>query len=148
MAILSSPEEIKHVLLTTRTIAVLGAHIKEAKAAYYVPKYMATNGYEIFPVNPVFAGQELFGKKVSERLESLNSPIDVVNVFRRSEALAEHLDEILAMNPLAKVVWFQLGIRDDLVAKQLSAKGIDVIQDRCMLVDHQYLLTAPSNKKS
>ncbi|MCA9838157.1 MAG: CoA-binding protein [Trueperaceae bacterium] len=140
MSILSNLDDVKRVLRQNKTIAVLGAHTKEAKAAYYVPKYMLGAGYEIYPVNPAYAGQDLFGKRVLEKLEHLSTPIDIVNVFRRSEALPEHLDDILAMRPLPKYVWFQLGIINNDVAKKLSDAGIDVIQDRCMLADHQYLL--------
>ena len=140
MARLRTQEAVIDVLNSCKTIAVLGAHIKESKAAFYVPKYMLSHGYEIFPVNPVFAGQILFGKEIKATLEALTEPIDVVNVFRRSEVLADHLEEILAMKPLAKVVWFQLGIRNEAIAQSLSEAGIAVIQDRCMLADHQYLL--------
>jgi predicted CoA-binding protein len=74
---------------------------------------------------------------VRASLTELGVPVDVVDVFRRSDALRGHLTELLGMNPLPKVVWFQQGIRDDAVASELSAHGIDVIQDRCMLADHR-----------
>ena len=140
MSILSETKDIKRVLNESKTVAVLGAHTNESKAAYYVPRYLDANGYDVQPVNPVFAGQTLFGKNVAENLQALDTQIDVVDVFRRSEALDEHVEDILAMNPKPKVVWFQLGIKNDVVAKTLSDAGIDVIQDRCMLADHQYLL--------
>ena len=140
MSILSETKDIKRILTESKTVAVLGAHTNESKAAYYVPRYLDANGYDVHPVNPVFARQTLFGRSVIGKLQALDTEIDVVDVFRRSEALDEHVEDILAMNPLPKVVWLQLGIKNDAVAKTLSDAGIDVIQDRCMLADHQYLL--------
>ena len=139
MSILTKTKDVVRVLQTSKRVAVLGAHTNESKAAYYVPRYLDANSYKVLPVNPVFAGQTLFGETVREDLSGLGN-IDVLDIFRRSEALPEHLDDILAMNPHPKVVWLQLGIRNDEVAKQLSEAGIEVIQDRCMLADHQYLL--------
>ena len=140
MSILSETKDIKRVLTESKTVAVLGAHTNESKAAYYVPRYLDDGGYDVHPVNPGFAGQTLFGETVVESLSALEVDIDVVDVFRRSDAVGEHLEDILAMTPLPKVVWFQLGIKNDEVARQLSDAGIDVIQDRCMLADHQRLL--------
>ena len=140
MAIITDTEKVKEVLMQNKTVAVLGAHTNKAKAAYYVPRYLDDNGYKVYPVNPVFKDEELFGEKVKAALSDLETSVDVVDVFRRSEHLASHVEEILAMQPHPKVVWFQLGIRNDEVAKTLSDAGITVIQDRCMLADHQYLL--------
>lgn len=140
MAIISDPANLKRFLSTPTSIAVLGAHSDPKRAAYYVPHYLARCGFRIYPVNPTLAGQRLFGQPVVPRLSELTVPIDIVNVFRRSEALPEHLDDILAMSPRPKLVWLQLGIRHDGVAAALSAAGIAVVQDRCMLADHQRLL--------
>ena len=140
MAILTDIDTVKRTLLDYRTVAVLGAHHKEYKAAYYVPRYLEGEGYEIYPVNPVYAGQTLFSKEVVSSLSDLETPVDIVDVFRRAENLPEHVDDILAMDPPPKVVWFQLGIRNDEVAQKLSDAGLDVIQSRCMLADHQRLL--------
>jgi uncharacterized protein len=137
MAIITKLEDIKRILQESKTVAVLGAHTNVSKAAYYVPRYLDTRNYEIFPVNPVFAGQEMFGKTVVSSLTELTTPIDLVDVFRRSEALPGHVAEILAMKFLPKVVWFQLGIQNDEVAEQLSQAGIEVVQNRCTLADHQ-----------
>jgi uncharacterized protein len=140
MTLLTDNDSIRRVLRENQTIAVLGAHLKESKAAYYVPSYLHGAGYELYPVNPVYAGKTLFGKTIARSLLELATPIDLVNVFRRSEAFPEHLPDILAMQPLPKVVWLQLGIRHDEAARQLLEAGIEVIQDRCMLADHQRLL--------
>ena len=140
MALLTDTEEVKRVLRESKTVAVLGANVRESKPAHYVPKYLYGEGYTIYPVNPVHEGKTLFGEPFVPKLSDLQGPIDVVDIFRRSEALSEHVDDILAMEPHPKVVWFQSGIRHDEVAEQLSEAGIDVIQSRCMLADHQRLL--------
>jgi predicted CoA-binding protein len=125
------------VLRNSKTIAVLGAHDDPDKAAYYVPEYLQRQGYDIFLVNSTKVGQTILGKPVMARLAEIETPIDMVDVFRRSEALPDHVDDILAMNPLPKAVWFQLGIVNDEVANILSRAGIVVVQNRCALADHQ-----------
>ena len=139
MAILTDVNAVKQVLATHKRVAVIGAHKKEHKAAYYVPHYMQQEGYEVFPVNPAFKGEQLFNRSVVATLNDLNEDVDIVNVFRRSDALGEHVDDILSMRVKPAVVWFQLGIQNDAVAQTLSDAGIDVIQNRCMLADHQRL---------
>ncbi len=133
----SSWQIVDTVLSEARTIAVLGAHVRPDKPAFYVPDYMAAQGYAMLPVNPAFAGQELWGVRFSPTLGELSTEVDVINVFRRSEALADHLDDFLAVSPRPRWVWFQLGVRNDSVAGELEAAGITVIQDRCLLADHR-----------
>jgi uncharacterized protein len=137
MPMITKLEDVKRILQESKTVAVLGAHKDVSKAAYYVPEYLDSRNYEIFPVNPVFAGQEIFGNTTVSSLSELTTPIDLVDVFRRSEIIPSHLEDILAMKPLPKVVWFQLGIQNDEVARQLSDAGIEVVQNRCTLADHQ-----------
>lgn len=125
------------LLKTARTVAVLGAHPDAARPSHYVPAYLAEHGYSVRPVNVTKAGQALFGAEVKASLPELGEPIDVVDVFRPSAAIAGHVDEILAMKPLPGAVWLQLGIRDDASAEALREAGIRVVQDRCMLADHK-----------
>ena len=95
-------------------------------------------------VNPVFAGKELFGEKVLPTLAEIAQPVDLVDVFRPAARIPDHVEDILAMNPRPKVVWFQLGIRNEDSARILEAAGITVVQNRCTLADHQRLgLGAP-----
>jgi predicted CoA-binding protein len=138
---------IREILATSPTIAVLGVHHEPEKAAYYVPEYLHDEGYKIIGVNPNFVGQTLFGEPVRAKLTEIGEPIDIVDVFRRPEAIADHVEEILAMQPRPKVVWFQLGIRNDDAAKVLEAAGITVVQNRCTLADHQRLGLGPPAKK-
>jgi predicted CoA-binding protein len=130
---------IREILSGSPTVAVLGIHREPEKAAFYVPEYLHDEGYRIIGVNPEFAGQDLFGEKVRSTLAEIGEPIDLVDVFRRPEHLPGHLDDILAMKPHPRVVWFQLGIRNDDAAAKLEAAGITVVQSRCTLADHQRL---------
>ncbi len=142
MTLVQSKPDVIRVLTENKVIAVVGFHHDSAKPAYYVPEYMYRQGYTIIPVNPALAarGESYFGHKAVATLAEITVPVDIVDIFRRSDRVPDHLSDILAMNPLPKVVWLQLGIRNDAVARQLSARGIDVVQDRCLLADHRALL--------
>ncbi|MDZ7706815.1 MAG: CoA-binding protein [Trueperaceae bacterium] len=139
MPLLTSDEALRTVLQTAHTVAVLGAHPDPGKPAHYVPRYLREHGYRIVPVNPRYTDQQLFGETPRGKVTDLDEPIDVVDVFRRSENLPAHAEEILAMRPLPKVVWLQQGIRHAEVARQLAEAGIDVVQDACMLAVHKRL---------
>ena len=137
-------DTVRAILASARTVAVLGAHPTTWRPAYYVPAYLHEQGMRIVPVNPRFAGkQTLFGEEIRPSLAAIGEPVDVVDVFRRSEAVPEHLDDLLAMNPPPRVVWLQSGIRNDEVAAALEARGVTVIQDRCMLADHRSMGVPP-----
>lgn len=140
MTPVENTERIRDILTSSQTVAVLGASPRAHRAGHYVPAYLHRHGYEIHPVNPDALGRTLFGRDVVATLAEVDVAIDVVDVFRRAEHLPDHLPEILALEPLPKVVWFQQGIQHDDVAAALEAEGIDVVQDRCMLADHQRLL--------
>jgi hypothetical protein len=129
--------DVRAALASARVIAVLGAHHEPSRPAFYVPDYLHEQGYRVTGVNPVLVGRELFGHPVVAKLGDVEAPVDIVDVFRRSELLPQHVDEILAMSPRPKVVWLQLGIRNEAFAKQLVEAGIDVVQDRCTLADHR-----------
>ena len=139
--ILTGDQEIKALLENVRTIAVLGIKPEShsSQPAFYVPKYMADAGYDIIPV-PVYYPEvtEIMGKHVYRDLNDIPGEIDMLNVFRRSEDIPKHTDEILSKRP--KSVWFQLGIRNDVVAEQLAEVGIKVVQDLCLMVEHRGLM--------
>ena len=137
--LLESTSAIRELLTRTRRIAVLGIKTPETGApAFYVPEYAQRVGFEIVPV-PVYFPEvtEILGEPVYRRLADVPGEIDLVNVFRRPQDIPPHLDDILAARP--KAVWFQLGIRHDPVAEQLARAGIDVVQDRCLLVELRYM---------
>jgi predicted CoA-binding protein len=130
---------IAALLATIHRVAVLG--IKPAftgQPAYYVPAYAQRAGLEVIPV-PVYYPEmtSVLGQPVYRRLADVPGPIDLVDVFRRSEDVPPHIDDIIAASPRA--VWMQLGIRNDDAAARLLAAGIDVVQDRCLLVELQRL---------
>jgi uncharacterized protein len=124
-----------------RRVAVLGIKTEQQRsaAAYYVPAYMQRAGYDVIPI-PVYYPDvtEILGERVYRRLVDVPGDVDLVVVFRRSRDIPQHLDDLLAKKPAA--VWFQLGIRNDDVATRLAEAGIDVVQDRCAMVDHRRTL--------
>lgn len=142
MTLISQTNDIVRVLKENKVIAVVGFNRDPMKPAYYVPEYMQRQGYTVIPVNPSLAarGESFFGQKAVSTLSEIATPVDVVEIFRRSDKVHDHLADILSMKPLPKVVWLQLGIRDDATAQELSAHGIEVVQDRCMLADHRALM--------
>ncbi|HVT45665.1 MAG TPA: CoA-binding protein [Thermoanaerobaculia bacterium] len=138
--LLTRPEEIAGAIRDSKTIAVLGIKPERlsGEPSHYVPHYMQSAGYDIIPV-PVYYPEvtEILGRAVFRKLADIGRPIDMVNVFRRSYDIPPHVDDIIAARP--KYVWFQLGIRNDAAAEQLARSGIRVVQNRCLMVDHQML---------
>jgi len=130
---------LREILTGSPTVAVLGIHREPEKAAFYVPEYLHDEGYRVIGVNPEFVNETIFGEKVRATLSEINEPIDIVDVFRRPEVIPSHVGDILAMTPRPRVVWFQLGIKNEEAAKQLEEAGIVVVQNRCTLADHQRL---------
>jgi len=131
---------MRELLKDTRTIAVLGikTEAQSGQAAFYVASYLKSAGFDVIPV-PVYYPdvQEILGRPVYRRLADIPGEVDMVNVFRRSEDVPPHVDDILAKKP--KSVWMQLGISNDAVAEQLARAGIKVVQNRCLMVDHRHL---------
>lgn len=126
------------LLRTARRIAVVGLSRKPERPSHAVAAYMQRAGYTIIPVHPV-AGVTL-GEPVFPDLRAAAAaagPIDIVNIFRRSEHVPALLDDMLAVRP--RLVWMQMGIRHGEVARSLEAAGIAVVMDRCLAVDHQFL---------
>ena len=125
---------IRRVIAETRRIAVLGIKLGDHRPAFFVPEYAQHAGYEIVPV-PVYYPEvtEMLGEQVYRTVSAIPDEIDMVNVFRRAEDIPAHLDDIIAKRP--KSVWFQLGIVNDEAAERLAREGIDVVQDRCLLVE-------------
>jgi len=133
---------IVQILKSAKTVAVVGFSADAGKPAHYVPEYLFRHGYKIIPVHPALAARKesYFGQKAVATLKDLLEPVDVVEIFRRSDKVGEHLEDILSMPESPRWVWLQLGIRNDGVAKTLLEHGIGVVQDRCMLADHRTFL--------
>lgn len=142
MTQLHETTDILRILKENKVVAVVGFHHDAMKPAHYVPEYLQRQGYTIYPVNPGLArrGESYYGHRVVSTLAEITAPVDVVEIFRRSDKVRDHLADILAMRPLPRVVWMQQGIQDEETARELRAHGIEVVQDRCMLADHRSLL--------
>jgi hypothetical protein len=136
--LIEDDEGICRVLHDTRRIAVLGIKVESGQPAYYVAAYAKRVGLEIVPV-PVYYpdATEILGERVYRRLADIPGDVDMVNVFRRPRDIPPHVDDIISKHP--KSVWFQLGIRNEESAERLARAGIDVIQDRCLMVELQHL---------
>ncbi len=124
---------IRKILSEAKTIAVVGFSSNRAKAGYYVPAYLQKQGYRIIPVNPNLS--EGLGEPAYPTLAEVPEPIDLVLVFQRSENVPPFVDEAIAVG--ARAVWLQLGIAHEAAAEKARAAGLDVVQDACMLVEHQ-----------
>ena len=133
--------EVAELLRETKRIAVLGIKPEDhaGQPAFYVPKYMQQAGCEIVPV-PVYYPDvtEILGEKVYRRLADIPGEIDMINVFRRSKDVFQHVDAIIEKRP--KSVWLQLGIRDDDSAERMAKAGIKIVQDLCLMVEHRALI--------
>jgi uncharacterized protein len=129
---------IAEILRETRRVAVLGikTEAQSGQPAFYVPEYMARAGFEVIPV-PVYYpdADEILGQAVYRRVADVPKPVDMVNVFRRSQDVPPHVDDILAAAP--RTVWMQSGIRHDAAARRLAEAGIRVVQNRCLMVEHR-----------
>jgi len=132
--LIDDDDGIRRVLEETRRIAVLGIKIDPEKPGHFVPQYAQRVGFEIVPV-PVYYPEvtEILGEPVYRTVSAVPGDVDMVNVFRRSHDVPPHVPDILAKKP--KSVWMQLGIRNDAAAEQLARAGIDVVQDRCLMVE-------------
>lgn len=138
--LLTTDEEIAGLLNETKRIAVLGIKPEDhaGQPAFYVPRYMQAAGFEIIPV-PVYYPEvtEILGERVYRHLADIPGEIDLINVFRRSRDVFQHVDAIVERRP--KAVWLQLGIRDDDAAERFAKAGIAVVQDLCIMVEHRAL---------
>ena len=130
---------VEPLLRRPLVVAVLGAHDEPHRPAHYVPAWLLQRGHRVLPVNPRLVGKVIFGQPVRARLADLDEPIDVVDVFRRSDDVPAHVDDILAMRHRPRVVWLQSGIDHPEACATLRDAGIDTVADRCMLADGRAL---------
>ena len=127
---------ISGILNSVRTIAIVGASANDVRPSFFVAKYLIDKGYRVFPINPGQAGKEIAGAMTYASLAELPEPVDMVDIFRASSAVAGITDQILAMEPLPKVVWMQLTVRADASAARLEEKGIKVVMNRCPKIEY------------
>ncbi|MGD1883450.1 MAG: CoA-binding protein [Paracoccaceae bacterium] len=130
---------LKKVLERTRRIAVVGVSTNPVRPSYYVARYLSLKGYEIFPINPVYAGETIFGRTVFSDLGDVEGGVDMVDIFRRSEAVPEIVAHALAHFPDLRTIWMQIGVAHEGAAETAQARGVDVVQDRCPKIEYQRL---------
>ena len=129
-------EYIRGVLARVKTIAMVGASANTARPSYFVLKYLSERGFTMLPINPGLAGQAIHGLPVYASLADAPQPIDMVDVFRRSDAVGEVVDAALALATPPKVIWMQLGVRDDAAAARAEARGVSVVMNRCPKIEY------------
>jgi predicted CoA-binding protein len=133
----SYPDDyIRRILKGVKTIALVGASNNPARPSWIVTKYLSERGYDVIPINPGLAGKEILGLKVYGSLREVPRPIDMVEVFRNSQAAGPITDEALALDPAPKVIWMQLSVRNDDAAARAEAQGIEVVMNRCPKIEY------------
>ena len=130
---------IRGILEDVKTIAIVGASANTSRPSFFVTKYMISKGYEVFPVNPGQAGKKIAGALCYASMKDTPQPIHMIDVFRNSEAAFGVVQEALELNPLPKVIWMQLQVRNDEAAKLAEAKGVKVVMDRCPKIEYARL---------
>ncbi|WP_322865380.1 CoA-binding protein [Aquicoccus sp. G2-2] len=128
-------EHVRDVLTRTKVIAVVGVSANPARPSHYVSEFLVEKGYRVIPVNPGLAGQEMFGETVRGALSEIDEPVDMVDIFRRPDAVESVVDEALAAFPDLQTVWMQLGVINQAAAQKARARGVDVIMDRCPKIE-------------
>ena len=133
-------ERITQLLLETKTIVMIGASLKPIRASHRVGNYMAAQGYRIIPVNPGHEGETLFGERIRARMEDIDEPVDMLNIFRRSEFIPPVVETGLQTLKGLKSVWMQLGLENETARKMAEAAGKTVIEHRCLYIEHKRLI--------
>jgi predicted CoA-binding protein len=126
---------ISEILKGTKTIALIGASPNETRPSFGVMRFLLGQGYTVTPVNPGQAGNEILGQMTLASLADFKGAVDLIDVFRASNAVPALVDDILALSWKPKVVWMQLGVRDDESAARLESEGIKVVTDRCPAIE-------------
>lgn len=138
MTVYSDPF-LRDVLQRTKAIAVVGVSMNAVRPSYYVARYLSLKGYKVIPVNPGHAGKQLFGQTVQATLSDIAEPVDMVDIFRRSESVPPIVDEALAAFPNLRTIWMQIGVEHPDAAAKAQARGVDVVMNRCPKIEYQRL---------
>nr|WP_170538155.1 CoA-binding protein [Ruegeria arenilitoris] len=134
-----SDDFLRSVLKRTKVVAVVGVSMNPVRPSYYVARYLSLKGYRVIPVNPGHAGADLFGETVRASLSEISEPVDMVDIFRRSEAVPPIVDEALAAFPDLRTIWMQIGVENTEAAAVAQARGVDVVMNRCPKIEYQRL---------
>ena len=130
---------LRTILRRTKTVALVGISANPVRPSYFVARYLTLKGMRVIGVNPGLAGQSLFGETVYADLTSIPDEVDMVDIFRRSEAVGPIVDEALARWPQLQTVWMQIGVTNQAAADAAEARGVDVVQNRCPKIEYQRL---------
>ncbi len=131
---------VRKVLTETKTIALVGASPDPSRPSHRVMRFLKARGYQVYPVNPTVAGQSIEGERVYASLDEVPKPVDMVDIFRRSELAGQAADDAIRIK--AKFVWMQLDVIDEAAAARAEKAGITVIMDRCPAIEHPRLMLA------
>lgn len=131
-----SPDYIRDILQSVKTVALVGASNNEVRPSFFVMKYLLDKGYDVIPVNPGLAGKEILGRTVYASLKDIPQAIDMVDIFRNSEAAGPITGEALTLEPKPKVIWMQLSVRNDEAASRAEAAGLKVVMNRCPKMEY------------
>ncbi len=134
-------DHLKQILTTTKVIAVVGVSANQIRPSYYVARYLGLRGFRVIPVNPGLAGRVLFGETVYATLADIPTdiPVDMIDIFRRSDAVPAIVDDALAVLPALRTIWMQIGVEHAEAAAKAEARGVAVIQNRCPKIEYQRL---------
>jgi predicted CoA-binding protein len=130
---------LKSILQRCKTVAIVGASTNPIRPSYFVARYLSLKGFKVIPVNPGAAGQMFFGQKIRASLQDIDERVDMVDVFRRSEAVPDIMAEALDTCPDMKAFWMQIGVECHQSAETLAQKGVDVVMNRCPKIEYQRL---------
>lgn len=129
-------DHIRAILGEVKSVAIVGASANDVRPSFFVARYLLDKGYKVYPVNPGQAGKTILGRTVYAALKDIPEPIDMVDVFRASDAAPRIVEEALAMSPRPKVIWMQLGVRNDEAAAAAEAAGLTVVMNRCPKIEY------------
>ena len=130
---------LRDILRRTKVIALVGVSVNPVRASNFVARYLSLRDFHVVPVNPAYAGQTLFGQTVRAHLSEIDEPVDMVDIFRRSEAVPEIVDDAMRLFPTLRTIWMQFGVQHPQTAAIAEACGYDVVQNRCPKIEYQRL---------
>ena len=130
---------LKNILMSTKTIAMVGLSMNETRPSYFVGRYLHRRGYKIIPINAGHEGKYFFGQLVKSSIEEIDEPVDMVDIFRKPEAVPQIVDDCLAKLKDLKTIWMQIGIAHEDAARKARQAGLNVIENRCPKIEHQRL---------
>ena len=134
-----SDEFLKNILTSTKTIAMVGLSMNETRPSYFVGRYLHRRGYKIIPINAGHGGKYFFGQLVKSSIDEIDEPVDMVDIFRKPEAVPQIVDDSLTKLEGLKRIWMQIGIKHESSAEKARQLGLNVIEDRCPKIEHQRL---------